>query len=317
MSANNEIKIEDLPGVGDKIAEKLKEAGFTDLMALAVTPVIEIIDRAGIGDSTAQKIVELARKHLNLNFVSGNDYFDQRNQVRRISTGSSNFNMLIAGGVETQAITECFGQFASGKTQLAHQLAVNVQLPEEQGGLNGYAVYIDTEGTFRPERIVQIAKSLKLDPQEVLSRIKVARTYSTDHQILLTEKIPELIEKEKLPIRLIIVDSLMGLFRVEFAGRGTLADRQQKLNRHIHFLQRLADRFNLAIYVTNQVMSKPDQFFGDPTYPVGGNIVAHACTYRIYLRKGKAGKRVAKLIDSASLPEGEAVFDITENGIKD
>lgn len=317
MTNNNEMKIEDLPGVGDKIAEKLKESGFNDLMGLAVTPVAELVERTGVGEQTAQKIVEIARKQLNLNFVSGNDYFEQRSQVRRITTGSKNFNMLIGGGVETQAITECFGQFASGKTQLAHQLAVTVQLPEDQGGLNGYAVYIDTEGTFRPERIIQIAKAYKLDPQEVLSRIKIARTFSTDHQILLTEKIPELIEKDKIPVKLIIVDSLMGLFRVEFAGRGTLADRQQKLNRHIHFLQRLSDRYNLAIYVTNQVMSKPDQFFGDPTYPIGGNIVAHACTYRIYLRKGKAGKRVAKLIDSASLPEGEAVFDITETGIKD
>jgi len=311
------MKIEDLPGVGEKIAEKLKESGFTDLMAIAVAPSLELVERAGIGEATAQKIINTARQSLNMNFMTGMDFLEKRSMVRKITTGSKNFNLLLGGGVETQSITECYGQFASGKTQLGLQLCVSVQLPEDQGGLNGYAVYIDTEGTFRPERVAQIAKSMGLNPEEVLAKIKVARAFSTDHQMLLTEKVPELMEKEGLPIKLVVVDSLTGLFRVEYSGRGTLAGRQQKLNRHVHFLQRLADRYNLAIYVTNQVMSKPDQFFGDPTYAIGGHVVAHACTYRIYLRKGKAGKRVARLIDSASLPEGEAVFGIVAEGIRD
>lgn len=312
-----ELTVDDLPGVGEKNAEKLKQAGFVNLMSIAVAPVAELVERAGLGDGTAQKVIETAREHLKMNFLTGNDFLKKRQTVKRISTGSQNFNLLIGGGVETQAITECFGQYASGKTQIGHQLAVNVQLPKDKGGLGAGAVFIDTEGTFRPERVVQIANAHGIDPGKALENIKVARAYSSDHQMLLAEKIPELIEGQKLPVKLIIIDSLIGLFRSEYSGRGTLAARQQKLNRHIHFLQRLADRYNLAIYVTNQVMSKPDQFFGDPTAPVGGHIVGHACTFRIYLRKGKAGKRVARLIDSASLPEGEAVFGITEEGIRD
>ena len=318
MAKKEITNIEDIPGVGDKIAEKLKEAGFTDLMAIATAPLIELSEKAGLGDATAQKIVSLVRENLNMNFMSGNEVLERRGTVKRISTGSTNLNLLLGGGVETQAITEAFGQFASGKTQIAHQLCVNVQKPEEEGGLNGCAVYIDTEGTFRPERIIQMAKSAKIDPDTALSRIRFARAYSSDHQVLLSEKLSELMESNKdLPIKLLIVDSIMGLFRAEYSGRGTLADRQQKLNHHIHFLQRLSDRYNIAIYVTNQVMSRPDQFFGDPTTPIGGHVLAHAATYRLYFRKGKEDKRIARLIDSPNLPEGECIFKVTAKGLTD
>ncbi len=318
MAEDKEIKeIEDLPGVGEKTAEKLREAGFNDIMSLAVSPASLICEAADIGEASARKIISAARSALKMGFISGKDVLTKRSTIGKIKFQSEELNKLLGGGVETQAITECFGQFGSGKTQIGLQLAVNVQLPKEKGGLNGYAVIIDTENTFRPERIMQLAEAVGLDPKKALERIKVARAYSSDHQMLLVDKISELIDKEKIPVKLVIVDSLMGLFRSEYAGRGTLADRQQKLNRHLHDLQRLADRYNLAVYITNQVMSKPDVFFGDPTAAIGGNIVGHASTFRIYLRKSRGDKRVARLIDSPCLPEGECVFRVTAEGIRD
>ncbi len=236
--------------------------------------------------------------------------------MQKITVGSKELDTLLGGGFETGAITECFGQYGSGKSQIAHALAVRAQLPPDKGGIGGQVVFIDTESTFRPERITQISEGLKLNPEEVLKNIKVARAFNSDHQTLLAEKVEDLI-KNGNNIRLIIVDSLMAHFRSEFVGRGTLADRQQKINKHMHALMKIADRYNVAVYVTNQVMAKPDTFFGDPTEAVGGNIVAHNSTYRIYLRRGKKGSRVAKMVDSPCLPEGEAIFTLTEKGIKD
>lgn len=314
----SEIKdIEQLPGVGEKTAEKLREAGFNDLMSIAVSPASLISQASDLGTTIAAKIINAARSALKMGFISGDILLDRRNDIGKIKFQSEELNTLLGGGVETQALTECFGQFGSGKTQIALQLAVNVQLPKEKGGLDGYSVIIDTENTFRPERIVQLAQALDLDPKETLSKIKVARAYSSDHQMLLVDRINDLIEKEKIPVKLVVVDSLMGLFRSEYAGRGTLADRQQKLNRHLHDLQRLSDRHNLAIYITNQVMSRPDVFFGDPTAAIGGNIVGHASTFRIYLRKSKGDKRVARMIDSPCLPEAECVFRVITEGIRD
>ncbi len=312
------LSLRDIPGVGEKTAEKLEELGYTDLMSIAVMPAAQLSEDTGLGSATAQKIISSARKMLKMNFVTGEDLLNKRKKVGYITTGSKELDNLLGGkGIETQAITEFFGQFGSGKSQTAFQLAVNVQLPKEKGGLDGDCVFIDTEKTFRPERIMQLAQAVGMDPKKALSRIKVARAFSSDHQILLAEKIPELIEKENLNVKLIVVDSLMGLFRSEYIGRGTLATRQQKINKHLHFLQRLADRYNLAVYICNQVMSKPDMFFGDPTQAIGGHIVGHASTYRVYLRKSKGEKRIARLIDSPCLPEGEAVFRVTAEGVRD
>jgi DNA repair protein RadA len=201
-------------------------------------------------------------------------------------------------------------------SQLGFTLAVNVQLPKEQGGAEGKAVIIDTEGTFRPERIKQIAGGVGASPEKVLKNILVARAFNSDHQILLLDKIGEMIKAGE-PIKLLIIDSLTAHFRAEFSGRGQLADRQQKLNRYLHNLMRLAEQHNLAVFVTNQVMANPAMMFGDPTTAIGGNIVGHASTYRLYLRRGKAGSMVAKLIDSPNLPDNECQFWVTENGIRD
>lgn len=309
------MEIEDLEGVGETIAEKLKEAGYATVEAIAAASVGEIKD-LGLGEASAQKIINAARQSLQMGFESGLEYLEKRKQVGKLTTGSKELDNLFGGGIETQAITELFGKFGSGKTQIAHQLAVNVQMPVEKGGLEGGAVYIDTENTFRPERIQQMAKALKLDPNEVLQNIQVARAYNSDHQMLLAEKAAEIAREKN--IRVVVVDSLVAHFRAEYTGRGTLADRQQKLNRHMHTLQRkIADLQNAAVIVTNQVMSRPDILFGDPTSPVGGNIVGHHSTFRVYLRKSKGNKRIAGLIDSPSMPEGECVFEVTTDGIKD
>jgi len=309
--------IEDLPGIGPKTAEKLREAGFEDLMSIAVSSPATLAEIADLTKQTAQKAIRAAREVLDLGFKTGEEFLKQRQAVIKVTTGSKELDKLIGGGVETQSIFEAFGEYGSGKSQIGFQLAVNAQLPIEKGGLGGKVVFIDTEGTFRPERIKQLAAAAGLDPEKALKNIMVARAYTSDHQMLLVEKVDELIQKEKIPIKLIIVDSLMALFRSEYTGRGTLADRQQKINRHMHTLQKLADKYNLAVYITNQVMARPDIFFGNPTAAVGGHVLAHTSTYRVFLRKSKADKRIARLIDSPHLPEGEAVFRVTAKGITD
>lgn len=312
-----ELELTDLPGIGPAVAAKLESAGILDLMSLAVASPATISDASGISPAVARKAIQAARDMLDLGFQDGLQYAIKRSDVSYITTGSKNFNDLLGGkGVESRAIIEAFGAYGSGKTQLGLTLAVNVQLPPEKGGVNGKCVFIDTEGTFRVERIKQIAGSMGLDPEQVLKNIFVARAFNSDHQILLLEKIGEMIKNGE-PIRLLVVDSLTAHFRAEFTGRGQLADRQQKLNRYMHDLMKLAETYNLAVYVTNQVMANPAQMFGDPTTAIGGNIVGHASTYRMYLRRGKQGSRVAKLIDSPNLPDNEIVYFVTEAGIVD
>ncbi|HEV2167236.1 MAG TPA: DNA repair and recombination protein RadA [Thermoplasmata archaeon] len=311
-----EVALEDLAGVGAAIAEKLREAGYTDLMELAVASPGDVAEAAEIGTTVAQKIIADARRQADVgSFEIGTVLLERRKKLGRITTSSSALDELLGGGVETQAITEFAGEFGTGKTQLAHQVAVNVQLDPGQGGLAGETVYIDTESTFRPERIVDMAKGAGLDPSEALTRIHIARAYNSNHQMLLVQKAQELARER--PIRLIVVDSLTAHFRSEYVGGGELAPRQQLLNRHLHELLKFGDTYNAAIVVTNQVSTRPDVLFGDPTRPIGGNIVAHAATYRVYLRKSKPPKRIARLIDSPNLPEGEAVFSLTSEGIRE
>ena len=312
-----EFSISDLPGVGPATVEKLADAGFDTLLSIAVASIGQLSDAAGLSESVTRKIIQTARSELNMGFESGLELVEKRKKIIKITTGSKDFDEVMGGGFESGCISECFGQYGSSKTQIANALAVNVQLPKEKGGVEGMAVYIDGEGTFRPERIKQLARGAGLDENKVLSNIKIARAFNSDHQMILVDKVEELITKDKLPIKLLIVDSLTAHFRSEFIGRGTLAERQQKLNKHMHGLMRLAAAHNIVVYVTNQVMAKPDTFFGDPNEAIGGNIVGHNSTFRVYLRRGKKGSRVAKLIDSPNLPEAEAMFFITEEGLKD
>jgi DNA repair protein RadA len=309
-------ELEDLPGVGQATADKLRESGYSDLMELAVASPDDVATAADIGEGAAQKIIQEARKRVQVGgFESGSAILERRRKLGRISTLSKALDELLGGGVETQAITEVYGQFGSGKTQLGLQLSASVQLPPDQGGLAGEAVWIDTENTFRAERLAEIAKAVGLDPTQALERVHVARAFNSNHQELLVPKAFELARER--PVRLLVVDSLTAHFRAEFLGRGALAERQQRLNRHMHELLRFGDVFNAAILCTNQVSARPDVLFGDPTGPIGGNIVGHTATYRIYLRKSKPPRRIARLVDSPNLPEGEAVFSVTGEGIRD
>ncbi len=317
MSKKGEMQIEDLPGVGAATAEKLKDAGYNNLMAIAVATPGELVEASGVGESVARKIINAARSNMDMGFSSGEDLLKKREQIRRISTGSKAFDDLVGGGFESGSITECFGAFGSGKTALAHQLAINGLSIDENGEPQTHSVWIDTENTFRPERIKQICENNGIDPMKALRHIKVVRAFNSDHQMMCAEKVADLIEDEQIDVKLVIVDSLMAHFRSEFVGRGTLADRQQKLNKHMHALMKVADVKNLCVYVTNQVMSKPDVFFGDPTAAIGGNIVGHNSATRLYLRRGKKGTRVAKLVDSPHLPDGECCWVINDAGIED
>lgn len=303
----------ELPGVGAATAEKLEGAGYADMISIAVASPGELVEVAGMTEATARKIIKAARDSMNMGFQTGEELLQKRQSIRRISTGSTAFDGIMGGGFESGAIVECFGEFGSGKTQIGLALAVNLYKADPAA----VTVYIDTESTFRPERVEQLAQGAGVDSQALLQSIRVARAYNSDHQMLLAEKVDELITKQGLNVKLIVVDSLTAHFRAEFIGRGTLAERQQKLNKHMHFLLRLADKHNLCVYVTNQVMARPDMFFGDPTAAIGGHIVAHASTFRLYLRKGKKGSRVAKLVDSPNLPEAEAAYIVSTDGIHD
>ncbi|MGB9674603.1 MAG: DNA repair and recombination protein RadA [Nanopusillaceae archaeon] len=313
--------LEDLPGVGPKTAQKLRDYGIVTIEDLAMASVHELVEKVGLGEEVARRLIELAQEEISRGFLTAYDYYNERKSVEKITTGSKALDDLLGGGIETQALVEAFGEFGSGKTQLGHQLSVNVQLPKDKGGLSepdrqAMAVYIDTEGTFRPERIVNMAKGMGLDPDSVLKNILYVRAYSSDHQMNIVKKIPALINEGK-NIRLLVIDSITAHFRAEYVGRSNLAERQQKLNQHLRDLLKIATAYNIAVYVTNQVMAKPENYFAIDQQAVGGHVLAHAITYRLFLRKGKEKTRIARLIDAPHLPEREAVFRITEEGIRD
>jgi len=306
--------VKKLPGVGEATLNKLIKAGFNSLEAIAYTPPRIIKDESGLGDKTTAKLVKASMDQLGIGFKGGDEIWEVRKNIARITTGSQELDDLLGGGVETGGLIEFYGEFRTGKTQVMHQLCVNVQLPRDLGGLGGRALYIDTEGTFRPERIIQMSEALNLDYNKVLQNIIFGRAYNSDHQMLLVKEAANIIKEKN--IKLIVVDSLIGHFRSEYVGRGTLANRQQLINTHLHDLLRLCDiHKELVVCVTNQVSSKPDVFYGNPTTHTGGHIVAHGSTIRVYLRKGKGEQRVAKIVDAPHLPEGEAIFKITEDGI--
>ncbi|MFH0906089.1 MAG: DNA repair and recombination protein RadA, partial [archaeon] len=245
--------ITNLPGIGPTSAEKLRAAGFDSYEAIAVASPMELVAIAGLGEGTAIKAIKAARDSLEMGFESAEKILEKRKNIDRLSTGSKNLDELLGGGIESQSITEVYGQFASGKSQWCFQLCVMTQLPKSKGGLSGGVLYIDTENSFRPERVEQIAKHRDLDVDTIMKNIFVARAYNSNHQMLLAEKAVEILKEKN--IKLIIVDSLTSQFRSEFVGRGQLSNRQQKLNQHMRLLQKISELYNVAIFVTNQVMA--------------------------------------------------------------
>jgi DNA repair protein RadA len=336
--------LEELPGVGPATADKLKDAGFDSYKGLAVASPSELSNTADVGDSTASDIVQAARDAADVGgFETGATVLERREQIGKLTWGVEEVDEMLGGGVETQSITEVYGEFGSGKSQITHQLSVNVQLPDAHGGLHGSAIFIDSEDTFRPERIDDMVRGLPqealeataedrgiegdVDDDEVMSelvedfldKIHVAKAYNSNHQILLAEKAKELAsehEDDDYPVRIVHVDSLTAHFRAEYVGRGELADRQQKLNQHLHDISQVGELYNAAVVVTNQVAANPDAFFGDPTQPIGGHILGHKSTFRMYLRKSKNDKRIVRLVDAPNLPDGESVMRITEDGVE-
>ncbi|TFH17102.1 DNA repair and recombination protein RadA [Candidatus Bathyarchaeota archaeon] len=305
--------IEEIPGLGPATVNKLREIGFRTIESLSTATVAELV-AAGIGESVAEKAIEAARKSRAITFVRGDELVELRKNIRRLSTGCSSLDTLLNGGIESQSLTEFYGEFGSGKSQLCHQLCVTVQLGEAQGGLNGSVLYIDTEATFRPERVQQIAPRFGIKPSEVLKGIVYAEAYTSNHQTVLLDNADEVIKENN--IKLIIIDSVMSHFRSEYIGREMLANRQQQLNKHLHKLMRLSRAFNTVAVITNQVMASPDAFFSKAVTPVGGHILGHMSHNRIFLRKGRNNMRIAKLTASPSLPEGEVPMRITERGIE-
>ncbi|THE65783.1 DNA repair and recombination protein RadA [Salinadaptatus halalkaliphilus] len=339
-----EANLEELPGVGPATADKLQDAGFESFQSLAVASPSELSNAADVGESTSADIVRAARDAADVGgFETGSTVLERRNKIGKLSWHIDEVDDLLGGGIETQSITEVYGEFGSGKSQVTHQMAVNVQLPKEVGGLHGSAMFIDSEDTFRPERIDDMVRGLPdevidatLEDREIegspgdedamealvediLEKIHVAKAFNSNHQMLLAEKAQELAsehEEAEYPIRLLCVDSLTAHFRAEYVGRGELADRQQKLNKHLHDLDKVGNLYNAAVIVTNQVASNPDSYFGDPTQPIGGNILGHKSTFRIYLRKSKGDKRIVRLVDAPNLADGEAVMRVQDGGLK-
>lgn len=496
--------ITDLPGVGSATAQKLIEAGYSSLEAIAVATPQELSDVTGLPIPTANKIIKAAREFLGFKFKTALELKKERMNVKKITTSSRNLDELLGGGIETKNITEFYGEFGSGKcfskdtqiyfenndglylmnikemydlyagrkretpfdngyivpidsvyvyalnpktmnimqvrakylyrekisklvkitlnngisvkttlrhpvliynkeglkwipannlepgdttvtvkpipdsisaeitkskstkiqktklvdkmnvlnfhaiedielvdyndwvydlvvphvhnfitptglilhnTQLSHQLSVNVQLAQDKGGLDAKAVYIDTEGTFRWERIEAMARGVGLDPDKVMENIYWIRAVNSHHQIAIVEELFDLLKREN--IKLVVIDSLTSHFRAEFPGRENLAMRQQLLNKHLHQLMRLSEIFDVAVVITNQVMARPDVFYGDPTQAVGGHVLYHAPGIRIQLKKSRGNKRIARVVDAPHIPEGETIFVITEWGIRD
>lgn len=357
-----EDDLENLPGVGPATADKLLDAGYDSYETLAVSSPGNISEEADVGESTAADIVSAARDQADVgNFESGNDVMESRANRDYISTQIPGVDDLLGGrGVETKSITEVYGQYGSGKSQVTHQMCVNVQLPREVGGVEGRAIFIDSEKSFRPERISQMVKGLDKDvlevvlekegldftPEEIknskitkylspknqedtpidqlaeifLSRIDKADSQNSEHQILMVQKAMDLAKEHAdsdYPVKLLAVDSLTSHLRAEYVGRGELAERQQLLNRHLHDILEFTELNNAAAIVANQVSANPNSYFGDPTQPIGGNILGHTSTYRVYLRNGKGDKRIFNLKNSPNLPEGEHPVEITDEGVKD
>lgn len=321
LGLSSELDVKKVPGVGEVTARKLRELGIEDVKDLLLYSPIQLAEMLDTAVERAEKMILSAYKLLKEkglmeeDFVTADHLLEKAGRRKYISTGSKNLDGLLRGGVATGAVTEFYGEFGSGKTQLCHTLAVNVQLSEGEGGLGKNAIYIDTEKTFSPSRIMEISDSRNLDSGESLRRIIVARAFNTTHLLLLSHSIPKKIKEYE--VGLVAIDSAVAPFRAEYIGRGKLSDRQQLLNRFMHELLRIAELYEVAVVITNQVQSQPDIMFGDPTKPVGGHVVAHAVTYRIYLRKSKKNSRIAMIVDSPEHPPGEAVFMISKEGITD
>lgn len=301
-----------LSGLGAATAEKLESNGISTLMLLAVASPSEISTMCGISENKARDIIRQARELLKLGFEKAKVYSRRRANVNKIGTGCSSLDKILGGGFSSSSITEVYGRTGSGKTQLAHLLVVRALLSDK----DSKAIYIDSESTFRETRIKDMCEANKLDYDDAMDRIYVARSFNSAHQVLLVDELEKMIQNDNT-YKLLVIDSLTSHFRAEFSGRGELANRQQLLNKHLHQLLKIADIYNMVIVVTNQVQSDPGLMYGNPEKPIGGNILSHSVTSILYLRPAAKSTWVAKLVDSPDLPADECTYLITKNGIED
>ncbi|ENN78154.1 DNA repair protein RAD51 homolog 1 [Dendroctonus ponderosae] len=305
-------------GINAGDIKKLEEAGYHTVESVAFAPKKYLLSIKGISEQKADKIHSEVSKLVPMGFTTATEFHQKRADMICVSTGSKELDRLLGGGIETGSITELFGEFRTGKTQICHTLAVTCQLPTDCGGAEGKCLYIDTEGTFRPERLLAVAERFKMEPQTVLDNVAYARAYNTDHQTQLLLHASAMMAESRYA--LLVVDSAMALYRSEYSGRGELAARQMHLSRFLRMLLRLADEFGVAVVITNQVVAQVDgaaMFNADPKKPIGGHIMAHSSTTRLYLRKGRNETRMCKIYDSPCLPEAEAMFAINPDGVGD
>lgn len=315
------LLIEQLEGNGITMNDikKLKAEGFHTVESIAYTPKKNLLLVKGISEAKADKISQEASKAVPLGFTTASEFHNRRSELICLTTGSKQLDTLLGGGIETGSITEVFGEFRTGKSQLCHTLAVTCQLPIDMGGGEGKCLYIDTEGTFRPVRLVSIAQRYGLNPDDCLDNVAYARAYNAEHQLQLLNLAAQMMAESRFS--LLIVDSIMSLYRTDYSGRGELSARQSHVAKYMRTLQRLADEFGIAVVITNQVVAQVDgsasMFNPDPKKPIGGNIIAHSSTTRLSFKKGRAEQRICKIYDSPCLPESECVFAIYEDGIGD
>lgn len=315
--ANVLKEFQGIEAVGPATAEKLFEGGFYSILDIGASSPSNLSDRTSIGIESASKLIANAMKIADLGeFSTGIELYEKEKGINKLSTGAEALDNLLGGGLVPGNITEMSAPNGIGKTQLGYTLSVMATRPIEEGGLDTDVIFIDTENTYKPGRMYMIAEARGYDPVATLSRIHVIQANNSAHQVLIMEKVKRL-SAELGGVKLLIVDSVISHFRSEFIGRGTLAERQGQLGMHLNDLLGFAKANNSVVYVTNQVQSKPDAFFGDPNVATGGNIMGHFNAYRLYMRRGKAGKRVVRLNKAPDRPEGECVVELTARGIED
>ncbi|KAK4503889.1 hypothetical protein PRZ48_004804 [Zasmidium cellare] len=317
------IDVDELQTHGISVADigKLKGADLNTVGMVLATHTKKLLNIKGFSDVKVEKIKEACRKATppeQNGMITCTELLQRRRTCFKIRTGSDNWNKILGGGFESRSVSEVYGEFRCGKTQLFHTMSVTAQLPREEGGAAGKVIVIDTEGTFRPERLIAIAERFKMDPETVVDNVLYQRARNSEHQHeILCGMTADLATGQ---YRLIMVDSILNLFRGDYQGRGELNERQQKLGVHLRKLVEVAEEFNIAVVMSNQVQSDPGaaMFAGmDGRKPVGGHVMAHASTTRVLLRKGRGDERVAKVMDSPDCPEAEATYIITNGGIND
>ncbi|QRW24868.1 meiotic recombination protein DMC1, related protein [Rhizoctonia solani] len=304
-------------GINAQDITKLKKEGICTVSAVRMTSRRNMLKIKGMSEAKVEKIKEAAQKMLGSSFQTGMQVSDKRKRVLQISSGSKSVDGMLGGGFMSQSISEVYGEFRTGKTQLAHTLSVMAQLPPEMGGASGKVTYIDTEGTFRPDRIRAIADRFGVDPEQTLENITYARAYNSEHQMELIQEAGMRFAEEK-NFRLLIVDSIMALFRTDYSGRGELSERQQKAS-GFYACQAIEAVGGIVVLLTNQVQADPGatMAFAPTVKPIGGHILSHASATRIMLRKGRGEERVAKLVDSPDRPESEGSYKLDEGGWAD